>query len=125
MNTPDWQHISTAISQNKICELLPFGPNRTTKLETTKFDICSADRGFATETVIQVTCASSDGAAIRSSFSNTIQVSADIEVGACKIGNLQIKIANEDSNYKFNLNEVDVFFEKWAQLELNRLCGKP
>lgn len=124
LKSPKWEEVQASLDKEKLCEVIPAGPNRTDRISITRFDICDAPGGFKLAASGSVECKSSPAATFRSSASGSAEISAVVDIGTCTVTDVQVKLGGTLGAFLSGRPELSQIVKSLAQAKLSELCGK-
>lgn len=124
MANSEWPAVAHAISNARLCEQLPVGPNRTRSFKVISAEVCR-NAGDLTSITAQalLTCETDDSALFQlEPIEGKVTVNVTLDTAACRITDARMDIDNGVGGLLSGLADTQDLARDWAQSQLSRLC---
>ena len=119
-----WPAIARAISDVRLCEQLPVGPNKTRSFEVASAEVCSQSGGLTTVRAQAYLTCEADGSSLfqGDAVEGRVTVDVTLEPSTCRITEAHLNIDDGLGGLLSDLTDTDDLARSWAQSQATRLC---
>jgi len=120
----NWPAIARAISNVRLCEQLPVGPNKTRSFEVASAEVCPQLGGLTTVRAQAYLTCEADGSSLFQvdAVEGKVSVDVTLEPSTCRITDAHLKIDDGFGGLLSGLADTDDLARSWAQSQATRLC---
>ncbi len=120
----NWPAIARAISNVRLCEQLPVGPNKTRGFDVASAEVCPQSGGLTTvRAEAYLTCEADDNSLFQvDAVEGRVSVDVTFEPSTCRITDAHLNIDDGLGGLLSGLTDTDALARSWAQSQATRLC---
>ncbi len=120
----NWPAIARAISDVRLCEQLPVGPNKTRSFEVAYAEVCPQAGGLTTvRAQAYLTCEADVSSLFQvDAVEGRVNVDVTLEPSTCRVTDAHLNIDDGLGGLLSGLTDTDDLARSWAQSQATRLC---
>jgi hypothetical protein len=124
LKSPKWDDVRQSLDKAKLCEVLPVGPNRTSKFSISQFDVCDAPGGLRLHVEASLDCKSGGNALIRTKAKASVKADVAVDIGTCTVTESKLEFGGAAGELLAGQPDLQNVARRIAQAKLSELCGK-
>ena len=120
----NWPAIARAISNVRLCEQLPVGPNKTRSFKVASAEVCPQSGALITVRAQAYLTCEADGSSLFAvdAVEGRVNVDVTLEPSTCRITDAHLNIDDGIGGLLSDLTDTDDLARSWAQSQATGLC---